>query len=174
MCVCVSLLPMMSGLWLVGGVTRVAPRGHAIRALDVVDVVEVVGVVGVERDGEGWRGMERDGEGGGGERSGRLGDRGRNNSGNGLHGGLQFGALEREQEFHPRQLGLEWKLVDDMKGGWGGCGGYSSSSQPESSSSSSDSLAWAFLRAGMEFPASSIDLKEVRREALMWSVAPTS
>ena len=67
MCVCVSLLPMMSGLWLVGGVTRVAPRGHAIRALDVVHVVDVVGVVemvgvvevGMERDGEGWRGSVR-------------------------------------------------------------------------------------------------------------------
>ena len=70
-CVCVSLLPMMSGLWLVGGVTRVAPRGHAIRALDVVDVVEmvemvemvgvveVVGVEVMERDGEGWRGSVR-------------------------------------------------------------------------------------------------------------------
>ena len=61
-CVCVCLVHMMSGLCVVGGVTRVAPRGHAIRVACVVDVVETVETVEMERDGEGWRGMERDGE----------------------------------------------------------------------------------------------------------------
>ena len=54
--VSVCLVHMMSGLCVVGGVTRVAPRGHAIRVACVVDVVETVEM-------EGWRGMERDGEG---------------------------------------------------------------------------------------------------------------
>ena len=63
--VSVCLVHMMSGLCVVGGVTRVAPRGHAIRVacvVEMVEMVETVEVVEMERDGEGWRGMERDGE----------------------------------------------------------------------------------------------------------------
>ena len=58
-CVSVCLVHMMSGLCVAGGVTRVAPRGHAIRVACVVDVERWSRWRGMERDGEGWRGMER-------------------------------------------------------------------------------------------------------------------
>ena len=56
--VSVCLVHMMSGLCVVGGVTRVAPRGHAIRVACVVDV-ERQSRQSRWRDGGG---MERDGE----------------------------------------------------------------------------------------------------------------